>query len=42
LEDKKVVFKNGDTLNIAIKSEERWGLSDYIRGGLQLVILLYL
>jgi hypothetical protein len=34
MEDKKLIFKNGDTLNFAIKTEERWGLSDYIRGGL--------
>jgi hypothetical protein len=37
LAEGQVLFKNGDLLKVEAKEVNRWNMSDYIRGGMQLV-----
>tara|TARA_B110000503_G_C6931550_1_gene323031 strand:- start:24 stop:146 length:123 start_codon:yes stop_codon:yes gene_type:complete len=40
MNEKKVIFKNGDKISLDFSEEKKWNLSDYIRGGLELVFLI--
>jgi hypothetical protein len=35
----QLVFKSGDVLKVELKEINRWNMTDYIRGGMQLVFI---